>query len=41
LIDGTWATRPNPALSVRQMADPEAFAKTLEFVQYCIEKSKG
>lgn len=41
LIDGTWATRPNPAFSVRQTADPEAFAKTLKFVQYCIEKSKG
>jgi hypothetical protein len=36
LIDGAWATRPNPALSVCQAPDPEAFAKTLEFVHYCL-----
>jgi len=40
LIDGTWETRPNPALSVRQAADPEAFAATLQFIQYCIEESR-
>jgi hypothetical protein len=38
LIDGTWETRPYPAVSVRQPADPVAFAKTLEFVRYCIEE---
>ncbi len=40
LIDGAWAGRPNPAVSVRQPADPEDFADTLKFVQYCIEESK-
>ncbi len=40
LIDGGWAGRPNPALSVRQPADPEAFAKTLKFIQYCLDESK-
>lgn len=40
LIDGSWATRPNPAVSVRQPADSDAFAKTLEFVQYCIVESE-
>jgi hypothetical protein len=38
LIDGAWDTRPNPFLSVRRPADPDDFAKTLEFVRYCIEK---
>lgn len=40
LIDGVWAGRPNPAVSVRQPADPECFANTLKFVQYCIDESK-
>ena len=40
LIDGAWTGRPNPAVSVRQPADPEDFAATLKFVQYCIEESK-
>ncbi len=40
LIDGAWEGRPNPALSVRQPADPEDFADTLRFVQYCIDESK-
>lgn len=40
LIDGTWAGRPNPAIAVRQPADPEAFAQTLQFIQYCIDESK-
>lgn len=39
LIDRTWAGRPNPALSVRQPADPEDFRRTLEFVRYIIEAS--
>ncbi len=41
LIDGAWAGRPNPALSVRQPADPEAYTQTLRFVQYCIDESNG
>ena len=39
LIDRTWAGRPNPAVSVRQRADPEDFKATLEFVQYIIGES--
>lgn len=36
LIDRAWACRPNPALSVRQPADPDDFASTLAFVRYAI-----
>jgi hypothetical protein len=39
LIDRTWSGRPNPAVSVRQPADPEDFQSTLEFVQYIISES--
>lgn len=39
LIDRAWDGRPNPALSVRQPADPQDFKRTLEFVQYIIEAS--
>ena len=35
LIDRAWDGRPNPAVSVRQLADPEDFKATLEFIQYC------
>lgn len=37
LIDRTWAGRPNPAVSVRQQADPEDFKSTLKFVRYVTE----
>jgi hypothetical protein len=40
LIDRTWAGRPNPAQSVREPADPQDFARTLDFVQYIIEQRK-
>lgn len=40
LIDGAWAGRPNPAVSVHQPADPEDFANTLKFIQCCIEEIK-
>jgi predicted nucleotidyltransferase len=40
LIDRTWSGRPNPAISVRQPADPKDFESTLKFVQYVINKSK-
>lgn len=40
LIDRTWATRPDPARSVRQPADAQDFARTLEFVRYCIAQSE-
>jgi hypothetical protein len=39
LIDRAWTTRPDPAVSVRQPADPDDFRSTLAFVQYIIEKS--
>lgn len=35
LIDRAWDGRPNPAVSVRQHADPKDFKDTLEFIQYC------
>ncbi|MCU0613289.1 MAG: DUF4111 domain-containing protein [Candidatus Eisenbacteria bacterium] len=37
LIDRTWEGRPNPALSVRQPADPGDFARTMDFIRYCRE----
>lgn len=39
LIDRAWDGRPNPALSVRQPADPADFRSTLEFVEYAIRVS--
>lgn len=39
LIDRTWDGRPNPALSVRQPADPKDFESTLKFVKYVINES--
>lgn len=36
LIDRSWDGRPDPAISVRQPADPQDFALTLEFVRYII-----
>lgn len=36
LIDRAWGGRPNPAVSVRQRADPVEFKSTLEFVKYII-----
>jgi hypothetical protein len=39
LIDRSWDGRPNPAVSVRQRADPQDFKRTLEFVRYIIELS--
>jgi hypothetical protein len=40
LIDRAWATRPVPEVSVRQPADPEDMALTLEFVKTIIKASK-
>lgn len=34
LIDRTWAARPDPARTVRELADPQDFADTLKFVRY-------
>ncbi len=40
LIDRTWSGRPNPAISVRQPADPKDFESTLKFIRYVINESK-
>jgi hypothetical protein len=39
LIDRAWGGRPNPALSVRQPADPKELKSTLEFIQYILQAS--
>lgn len=39
LIDGAWTTRPNPALQVRQPADPIAYDRTIQFVTYIMKQS--
>ena len=39
LIDRAWSCRPNPAVSVRQKADPEDLRLTLEFVAYVVNLS--
>lgn len=39
LIDRAWDGRPNPAVSVRQRADPKDFKEMLEFVHYCRNKA--
>ena len=38
LIDRSWNGRPDPAVSVRQPADPNDFQETLEFINYCRSK---
>lgn len=35
----SWETRPNPEVSVRQPADPQEMARTLEFVRDIIAES--
>jgi len=40
LIDRTWNGRPNPALAVRERADPKDFEDTLKFIHYVINESK-
>ncbi len=40
LIDRAWGVRPNPAVTVRQSADPADFQATFEFVQYITDKAK-
>jgi hypothetical protein len=41
LIDRTWRGRPNPAVSVRQPADPGDFARTLKFINYITKESEA
>lgn len=37
LIDGAWSGRPDPAVSVRQPADPSDFERTIELVAHIVE----
>lgn len=39
LIDRAWNGRPNPAVSVRQLADLKDFKATLQFIHYCRNKA--
>jgi hypothetical protein len=41
LIDGSWDGRPDPATKVRQPADTKDFERTLKFVEYVMNESKG
>ena len=40
LIDRSWNGRPDPARSVRQRADPDDYARTLDFVRYIMNESQ-
>jgi hypothetical protein len=40
LIDRAWGGRPNPAVSVREPADPVDFDNTLRFVKFIIHESE-
>ena len=39
LIDRAWGGRPNPAVAVREPADPTDFESTLQFVKAVIRES--
>jgi hypothetical protein len=38
LIDRAWDTRPDPARSVREPADPKEYRRTLTFLSYVVEE---
>jgi predicted nucleotidyltransferase len=40
LIDRAWNGRPNPALAVREPADPDDFAATLRFVELVMREAE-
>ena len=40
LIDRAWDTRANPAVSVRQPANPADFASTLEFIKLIMQETE-
>ena len=40
LLDRAWATRADPARSVREPPDPGDYAQTLEFVRYVMEECR-
>lgn len=39
LIQRAWEERPDPSLKIRQKADPDDFANTLEFIEYALAES--
>jgi hypothetical protein len=39
LIDRAWSGRPNPAVSVRQRADPQDFKDALRFIGFIIDEA--
>lgn len=41
LIERAWSGRPDPAASVRRPADPEELRRTLEFLRFVLEESRG
>jgi predicted nucleotidyltransferase len=40
LIDGAWTTRPNPAVSACTPADPQAYARTLDFLRVVLAEAE-
>jgi len=40
LIDGAWATRPDPARQVREPADPQAYQSTLQLVAQVMDEAR-
>jgi hypothetical protein len=40
LIDEAWGSRPDPAIKVREPADPIAYQNTLKFLKYIMSESK-
>lgn len=40
LIDRAWLCRPNPEITVRQPADPEDYARTMELIQMVMDECK-
>lgn len=41
LIQRAWDDRPNPSLKVRQVADPDDFKSTLDFIRYSLNMASS
>jgi len=41
LIQRAWDERPNPSLKVRQVADPDDFKSTLDFIRYSLNMASS
>ena len=41
LIEGAWASRPNPAQKIQQPADRQDFDRTLKFVETVMNESRS